>query len=250
MERAGSCRVGRAAGRLTVWGTTKVLLQSADVASCWGSTRRASTSWVGAGGGFGRAANSIPRTSVPFCQAPRAAGQVVEDRREHFLTINHSREQHGLLWRRDERGSCWRSIHARDGLGGYLRTHGVWAARLTASYLPGRTGGPAYRCHVSCVMTNRRRRHRVARRILRGHVRCASGSSTCSRRAWDGPPRFVAQSPRPKRRAVHGQRRGWPSRAEADFRRGLGEMFEQALKAGRVRARTGGLASATPRAAT
>src|SRR5216117_864275 len=40
-------------------------------------------------------------------------------------------------------------------MGAYLRTHGVWVPALTAAYLPGPYRLPNYRCHVSCVMTNR-----------------------------------------------------------------------------------------------
>ena len=40
-------------------------------------------------------------------------------------------------------------------LGGYLRTHGVWVAALTTSYLPGPYRWPSFRCRVSCVMTNK-----------------------------------------------------------------------------------------------
>jgi CO/xanthine dehydrogenase Mo-binding subunit len=40
-------------------------------------------------------------------------------------------------------------------MGGYLRTHGIWAASLTASYLPGPYQWPNYRCRVSCVMTTK-----------------------------------------------------------------------------------------------
>src|SRR5207249_2443040 len=34
-------------------------------------------------------------------------------------------------------------------------THGVWAAALTASYLPGPYQWPTYRCRVSCAMTSK-----------------------------------------------------------------------------------------------
>src|SRR5262249_31690659 len=40
-------------------------------------------------------------------------------------------------------------------MGAYLRTHGVWVPALTAAYLTGPYRVPNYRCHVSCVMTNK-----------------------------------------------------------------------------------------------
>jgi CO/xanthine dehydrogenase Mo-binding subunit len=81
----------------------------------------------------------------------------IEDRREHFLSINHSREQRwSVVVAADERGR----LQALDAvlvnvMGGYLRTHGIWAAALTASYLPGPYRWPSYRCRVSCLMTTK-----------------------------------------------------------------------------------------------
>jgi carbon-monoxide dehydrogenase large subunit/6-hydroxypseudooxynicotine dehydrogenase subunit gamma len=111
------------------------------------------------GGGFGARGEFYPEDFLIPYLARRLDRPVkwVEDRREHFLAINHSREQQwSVVAAADERGR----LLALDAtlinvMGGYLRTHGVWAAALTASYLPGPYQWPSYRCRVSCVMTSK-----------------------------------------------------------------------------------------------
>src|SRR5262249_2837230 len=92
------------------------------------------------------------------CLARRLGRPVkwVEDRREHFLTINHSREQQwSVVAAADARGRLLAlDASLTNVMGGYLRTHGVWAAALTASYLPGPYHWPSYRCRGSCWMTS------------------------------------------------------------------------------------------------
>src|SRR5262245_61552398 len=149
------------AGRLTVWGTTKVPYFNRQTLANMLKLDEGHIHFVesDAGGGFGARGEFYPEDLlVPFL-ARRLERPVkwVEDRREHFLTINHSREQQwSVAAAADERGK----LLALDAtlvnvLGGYLRTHGVWAARLTASYLAGPYRWPSYRCRVSCVMTNK-----------------------------------------------------------------------------------------------
>src|SRR5712664_3283435 len=122
--------------------------------------RHRSTSWSPtSAAASASAASSIPRTSS--CRIwPGALGRPVkwvEERREHFLAINHSREQQwSIAVGVDARGR----LLALDAtlinvLGAYLRTHGVWVPALTAAYLPGPYRLPSFRCHVSCVMTNK-----------------------------------------------------------------------------------------------
>jgi carbon-monoxide dehydrogenase large subunit/6-hydroxypseudooxynicotine dehydrogenase subunit gamma len=150
-----------ASERLTVWGTTKVpYFNRRTLATLLGlDEARIHFAEADAGGGFGARGEFYPEDFlVPYLA--RQLGRPVkwvEDRREHFLAINHSREQR------------WSVVAGADGhgrllaldavlvnvLGGYLRTHGVWAAALTASYLPGPYRWPSYRCRVSCVMTNK-----------------------------------------------------------------------------------------------
>lgn len=149
------------AGRLTVWGTTKVPYFNRRTLGTMLGLEDAQIHFVESdvGGGFGARGEFYPEDFLVPYLARRLGRPVkwVEERREHFLAINHSREQQ------------WWVVAGADGqgrllaldatlvnvLGGYLRTHGVWVAALTASYLPGPYRWPTYRCHVSCVMTNK-----------------------------------------------------------------------------------------------
>jgi aerobic carbon-monoxide dehydrogenase large subunit len=149
------------ADRLTVWGMTKVPYFNRRTLAAMLKLDEARLDFAESdvGGGFGARGEFYPEDFlIPFL-ARRLERPVkwVEDRREHFLTINHSREQQwSIVAAADERGR----LLALDAslvnvMGGYLRTHGVWAAALTASYLPGPYRWPGYRCRVSCVMTSK-----------------------------------------------------------------------------------------------
>ncbi|PYN33032.1 MAG: xanthine dehydrogenase [Candidatus Rokuibacteriota bacterium] len=149
------------AERLTVWGVTKVpYFNRRTLAGMLGiDETRIDFAESDIGGGFGARGEFYPEDFlVPYLT--RRLGRPVkwvEDRREHFLSINHSREQQwSVAAAADERGR----LLALDAslvniMGGHLRTHGIWAAALTASYLPGPYRWPSYRCHVSCVMTTK-----------------------------------------------------------------------------------------------
>ena len=149
------------ADRLTVWGMTKVPYFNRRTLAAMLKLDEAHIDFAESdvGGGFGARGEFYPEDFlIPFL-ARRLQRPVkwVEDRREHFLTINHTREQQwSIVAAADERGR----LLALDAslvnvMGGYLRTHGVWAAALTASYLPGPYRWPGYRCRVSCVMTSK-----------------------------------------------------------------------------------------------
>ncbi|MGH7305615.1 MAG: xanthine dehydrogenase family protein molybdopterin-binding subunit, partial [Candidatus Rokuibacteriota bacterium] len=147
--------------RLTVWGMTKVpYFNRRTLAAMLGlDETRIDFAESDVGGGFGARGEFYPEDFLIPYLARRLERPVkwVEERREHFLTINHSREQQwSVIAAADERGR----LLALDAtlvnvMGGYLRTHGVWAAALTASYLPGPYQWPSYRCRVSCVMTTK-----------------------------------------------------------------------------------------------
>jgi carbon-monoxide dehydrogenase large subunit/6-hydroxypseudooxynicotine dehydrogenase subunit gamma len=150
-----------AAGRLTVWGMTKVPYFNRRTLATMLGLDEAHIDFAESdvGGGFGARGEFYPEDFLIPYLARRLGLPVkwVEDRREHFLAINHSREQqwsvvagadgHGRLLALD--------AYLVNVMGGYLRTHGVWAAALTASYLPGPYQWPSYRCRVSCVMTSK-----------------------------------------------------------------------------------------------
>jgi carbon-monoxide dehydrogenase large subunit len=149
------------AGRLTVWGVTKVpYFNRRTLASMLGiDEARIDFAESDVGGGFGARGEFYPEDFLIPYLARRLGRPIkwVEERREHFLSINHSREQQwSVVAAADERGR----LLALDAvlvnvMGGHLRTHGIWAAALTASYLPGPYRWPSYRCKVSCVMTTK-----------------------------------------------------------------------------------------------
>ncbi len=149
------------AGRLTVWGTTKVPYFNRQTLGIMLGLDEAQIHFVESdvGGGFGARGEFYPEDFLVPYLARRLGRPVkwVEDRREHFLAINHSREQHWSVVAGADRQGRLLAIDASlvNVLGGYLRTHGVWVAALTASYFPGPYRWPNYRCHVSCVMTNK-----------------------------------------------------------------------------------------------
>ena len=111
------------------------------------------------GGGFGVRGEFYPEDLlVPW--AARRFGrpvQWIEDRREHFMATNHSRQQdHDIEIGFDADG---RIVALLDrfvvDLGGYIRTHGVVVPELTAALLPGPYRILNYSCEVECVMTNK-----------------------------------------------------------------------------------------------
>ena len=119
------------ASRLTVWGTTKVPYFNRQALGTMLELDEARIHFVesDAGGGFGARGEFYPEDFlVPFL-ARRLERPVkwIEDRREHFLTINHSREQQwSVAAAADARGK----LLALDAtlinvLSDYLRTHSI-----------------------------------------------------------------------------------------------------------------------------
>ena len=111
------------------------------------------------GGGFGIRGELYPE-DVLVCLAALRIGRPVkwiEDRREHLMAANHSREQvHRLRVATDERG---RILALEDeffhGQGAYVRTHGTRVADMTAGMLPGPYKVPAYRALGRFRLTNK-----------------------------------------------------------------------------------------------
>jgi carbon-monoxide dehydrogenase large subunit len=111
------------------------------------------------GGGFGIRGEFYPEDLLVPWTAKRLQRPVqwIEDRREHLMAANHSRQQ----WHETELG------FDRDGrivalidrfltdMGGYIRTHGVVVPELTAALLPGPYKIPHYLSEIQCVLTNK-----------------------------------------------------------------------------------------------
>jgi carbon-monoxide dehydrogenase large subunit len=151
------------AGRrqLTVWGSTKVPYFNRTVLSAMLGLGEGQIHLIegDVGGGFGARGEFYPEDFlIPF--AAIATGRPVkwiETRREHFLTINHSRGESieiAVAGRRDGTLLAIDAVLVHD-LGAYVRTHGTVVPALTAAHLPGPYRLPHYRCAVTCVTTNR-----------------------------------------------------------------------------------------------
>ena len=111
------------------------------------------------GGGFGVRGELYPEDVLVCHAALRLKRPVkwIEDRYEHLLAANHSRDQlHRLRAAVDERGfiaGLEADIYADQG--GYVRTHGVTVADLAAAMLPGPYQIPAYRASAHVRLTNK-----------------------------------------------------------------------------------------------
>jgi carbon-monoxide dehydrogenase large subunit len=111
------------------------------------------------GGGFGIRGEFYPEDLLVPWAAMRLGRPVqwVEDRREHLMAANHSRQQyHDIEIGLDGDG---RIVALADrfvvDMGAYIRTHGVVVPELTAALLPGPYRIPNYACEIRCVLTNK-----------------------------------------------------------------------------------------------
>lgn len=111
------------------------------------------------GGGFGIRGELYPE-DILVCHAALRLGRPVkwiEDRREHLLAANHSREQrHKVRAAADADGN----LLAIDNTffhdqGAYIRTHGVRVPDMTAGMLPGPYRLPSYRAAGHVRLTNK-----------------------------------------------------------------------------------------------
>lgn len=148
-------------GQLDVYGATKVPVFNRQVlADLLGiDTYDIRMHAVDAGGGFGVRGEFYPEDFlVPWLA--RRLGQPVawtEDRAEHLVAVNHSREQHHRIeLALDGDGTI---LGLRDDIwhdnGGYVRTHGIIVPELTVAMLPGPYRVPAYAGRVRVVLTNK-----------------------------------------------------------------------------------------------
>jgi aerobic carbon-monoxide dehydrogenase large subunit len=111
------------------------------------------------GGGFGVRGEFYPEDLVVPWAAMRLGRPIqwIEDRREHLMATNHSRQQsHDIEIGFDANG---RIVALMDrfvtDMGAYIRTHGVVVPELTAALLPGPYRIPHYSCEIRCVLTNK-----------------------------------------------------------------------------------------------
>lgn len=148
-------------GHLDIYGSTKVPVFNrqvlADLLAM--DTYDIRMHHVDAGGGFGVRGEFYPEDFLVPWIARRLGKPVAwtEDRAEHLVAVNHSREQHHRIEvALDDDGII---LGLRDDVwhdnGGYIRTHGVIVAELTMAMLPGPYRVPAYSGRVRVALTNK-----------------------------------------------------------------------------------------------
>jgi carbon-monoxide dehydrogenase large subunit len=111
------------------------------------------------GGGFGVRGELYPEDVLVCAAAMRLRRPVkwIEDRREHLIAANHSRQQcHHARAAIDRDG---RILAIEDEVyhdqGAYMRTHAATVPDLAAAMLPGPYRVPAYRANVHIRLTNK-----------------------------------------------------------------------------------------------
>ena len=111
------------------------------------------------GGGFGIRGELYPEDVLVCAAALRLKRPVkwIEDRREHLIAANHSRQQqHHVRAAVDAEG---RILAIDDKIfydqGAYMRTHAVTVPDLAAAMLPGPYRVPAYRARARVRLTNK-----------------------------------------------------------------------------------------------
>jgi aerobic carbon-monoxide dehydrogenase large subunit len=148
-------------GALTVWGPTKVPHFNREVLSDLLGVPLYRIHFIepDVGGGFGIRGEFYPEDFLIPWAAMRLERPVawIEDRREHLLAANHSRQQlHEIEVGATRDGRLVALVdRVMVDMGAYLRTHGVTVPELTAGMLPGPYRIPHYRSEVSCVLTNK-----------------------------------------------------------------------------------------------
>jgi carbon-monoxide dehydrogenase large subunit/6-hydroxypseudooxynicotine dehydrogenase subunit gamma len=159
--RALLADVDPATGALSVFGMTKVPVFNRGVlASMLGiDASLIHVHAVDAGGGFGVRGEFYPEDFlVPWLA--RVLGRPVkwtEDRAEHLVAVNHSRQQSHRLAAAFDSGGRLLALRAdivHDN-GAYCRTHGITVPELTLAMLPGPYRVPAYRGRIRVVLTNK-----------------------------------------------------------------------------------------------
>jgi CO/xanthine dehydrogenase Mo-binding subunit len=149
------------AGALSIWGVTKVPHhhQRALGEMLGIAPEKIHFEGTDIGGGFGVRGEFYPEDFlVPIAaRRNRHPVQWLEDRREHLLATNHSREM------------CWDvcAAFAADGtllgfdvalmvdMGAYLRTIGPWLGLFAADAFVGPYRVPHFHCQLQCVLTNK-----------------------------------------------------------------------------------------------
>ena len=148
-------------GEFTVWGPTKVPYFNRGVLASFLGIPEDKIHMIqpDAGGGFGIRGEFYPEDFlIPFA-AMRLGRPVkwVEDRLEHLMAANHSREivcEIEVAAKGDGTLLGIRAAICAD-TGGYIRTHGGVVANCACDLLTGQYRIPAYQCTVKFAITNK-----------------------------------------------------------------------------------------------
>jgi len=151
----------RGTGVLTVWGPTKVPHYNRSVLASMLGLPEHKIHFIepDVGGGFGVRGEFYPEDFlIPFL-AIRLGLPVkwTEDRREHFLAANHSREQVWEVEVATDADGTLLAARAKiwNDMGAYIRTHGATVPALAAAMFPGPYRLPNYQCEWNAVITNK-----------------------------------------------------------------------------------------------
>jgi carbon-monoxide dehydrogenase large subunit len=151
----------RGKGELTVWGVTKLPHLNRQTIAAFLKLPEHRVHFIenDVGGGFGIRGELYPEDFlIPFA-AVRLGQPVkwIEDRREHLMAANHSRENRCELEvaaRKDGTLLAFRAVVYGD-MGAYVRTHGGLVPCSTAALLTGPYRVPNYRAKIHLVVTNK-----------------------------------------------------------------------------------------------
>jgi carbon-monoxide dehydrogenase large subunit len=146
---------------LTVYGMTKLLHYNRQVIASFLKLPEHNLHFIenDVGGGFGIRGELYPEDFlIPFATV-RLGKPVkwIEDRREHLMAANHSREISCELEIAARRDGTLLALRAKiyGNMGAYVRTHGGLVPCSTAALLPGPYRIPNYECKIHCVVTNK-----------------------------------------------------------------------------------------------
>ena len=111
------------------------------------------------GGGFGIRGELYPEDVLVCAAALRFRRPVkwIEDRREHLIAANHSRQQRHRIRAAMDREGAFSAIEDEffHDQGAYMRTHAATVPDLAAAMLPGPYRVPAYRALGHIRLTNK-----------------------------------------------------------------------------------------------
>ncbi|MFQ6026354.1 MAG: xanthine dehydrogenase family protein molybdopterin-binding subunit [Dehalococcoidia bacterium] len=146
---------------LTVWGETKVPHFNRGVLASLLQLPEHRIHFVepDVGGGFGIRGEFYPENFlIPFASLKLGRPvKWIEDRMEHLISANHSREHVCQLEMAAKKDGTILGMRAKiyGALGGYVRTHGASVPVGTAAMLMGPYHIPNYQWEVKCLLTNK-----------------------------------------------------------------------------------------------